>query len=110
MSAPVTAAAPTAPVTAAPAPSLTRLFVRLKLSLLKNGLKGSSKRKAAWFGTLALALVVGFFVTLGLALLHGNAHAGTVVVILAAILALTWSFMPLFFPSGDETLDPKCGW
>ncbi|MFI9065243.1 transporter [Streptomyces sp. NPDC053429] len=107
MSAPVTAAAPAAPATATAAPSLTPLFVRLKLSLLKNGLKGSSKRKAAWFGTLALALVVGFFVTLGLALLHGHAHAGTVVVILAAILALAWSFMPLFFPSGDETLDPS---
>ncbi|MFF1559943.1 transporter [Streptomyces sp. NPDC058279] len=107
MSAPVTTAAVTAPGTAVPAVSLTPLFVRLKLSLLKNGLKGSSKRKAAWFGTLALALVVGFFVTLGLALLHGNAHAGTVVVILAAILALAWSFMPLFFPSGDETLDPS---
>ncbi|WP_406484015.1 transporter [Streptomyces sp. NBC_01568] len=86
---------------------LTPVFVRLKLSLLRNGLKGSSKRKAAYFSTLALALVVGFFVTLGLALLHGNAHAGTVVVLLAAILALGWTFMPLFFPSGDETLDPS---
>lgn len=43
---------------------------------------------------------------IGLAVLHGNAHAGTVVVLLAAILALLWSVMPLFFPSGDETLDP----
>ncbi|MFG2235274.1 transporter [Streptomyces sp. NPDC048723] len=86
---------------------LTPVFVRLKLSLLRNGLKGSSKRKAAYFSTLAFALVVGFFVTLGLALLHGNAHAGTVVVLLAAILALGWAFMPLFFPTGDETLDPS---
>ncbi|GGR87963.1 transporter [Streptomyces nojiriensis] len=94
---------------AAPAASvpLTPVFVRLKLSLLRNGLKGSSKRKAAYFSTLAFALVVGFFVTLGLALLHGNAHAGTVVVLLAAILALAWTFMPLFFPTGDETLDPS---
>ncbi|MFJ7588319.1 transporter [Streptomyces sp. NPDC097617] len=92
---------------AVPAVPLTRIFVRLKLSLLRNGLKGSSKRKAAYFGTLAFALVVGFFVTLGLALLHGNAHAGTVVVLLASILALGWAFMPLFFPAGDETLDPS---
>ncbi|MFB7267684.1 transporter [Streptomyces nojiriensis] len=94
---------------ASPAASvpLTPVFVRLKLSLLRNGLKGSSKRKAAYFSTLAFALVVGFFVTLGLALLHGNAHAGTVVVLLAAILALGWTFMPLFFPTGDETLDPS---
>ncbi|WP_411106673.1 transporter [Streptomyces sp. cmx-4-9] len=87
--------------------ALTPVFVRLKLSLLRNGLKGSSKRKAAYVTSLAFALVVGFLVTLGLALLHGRAHAGTVVVVLAAILALGWAFMPLFFPTGDETLDPS---
>ncbi|MFD8983255.1 transporter [Streptomyces sp. NPDC059564] len=87
--------------------SLTPLFVRLKLSLLRNGLKGSSKRKAAWISSLLFALVVGFFVTLGLAMLHGHTHAGTVVVLLAALLALGWAVMPLFFPSGDETLDPS---
>ncbi|MFD6111654.1 transporter [Streptomyces yangpuensis] len=94
------ASAPAAP------PALTPVFLRIKLSLLRNGLKGSSKRKAAYFSTLAFALVVGFFMTLGLALLHGNAHAGTVVVLLAGILALGWAFMPLFFPTGDETMDP----
>ncbi|MFD3540912.1 transporter [Streptomyces sp. NPDC058662] len=93
--------------TATPPVALTPLFVRLKLSLLRNGLKGSSKRKAVWFTTLAFALVVGFFVTLGLALLRGNAQAGTVVVLLAAILALGWTVMPLFFAAGDETLDPS---
>ncbi|MEU6310013.1 transporter [Streptomyces sp. NPDC047014] len=106
--------APTAPAGLAAAParaaapaSLTPVFVRLKLSLLRNGLKGSSKRKAAYFSTLAFAVVVGFFLTLGLAVLRGNTHAGTVVVLLAAILALGWAFMPLFFPTGDETLDPS---
>ncbi|MFD9083321.1 transporter [Streptomyces erythrochromogenes] len=87
--------------------ALTPIFLRIKLSLLRNGLKGSSKRKAAYFSTLAFALAVGFFMTLGLGLLHGNAHAGTVVVLLAAVLALGWAFMPLFFPTGDETLDPS---
>ncbi|MEV7581731.1 transporter [Streptomyces erythrochromogenes] len=91
---------------AAPA-ALTPIFLRIKLSLLRNGLKGSSKRKAAYFSSLAFALVVGFFMTLGLGLLHGHAHAGTVVVLLAAVLALGWAFMPLFFPTGDETLDPS---
>ncbi|MGW5849228.1 transporter [Streptomyces sp. NPDC055254] len=102
-----TATTPATPATATLPVPLTPLFVRLKLSLLRNGLKGSSKRKAVWFTTLAFALVVGFFVTLGLALLRGNAHAGTVVVLLAAILALGWTFMPLFFAAGDETLDPS---
>ncbi|MET9606320.1 transporter [Streptomyces sp. NPDC006512] len=87
--------------------ALTPLFVRLKLSLMRNGLKGSSKRKAVWIVSLVFALVVAGFVTLGLALLRGHAHAGTVVVLLAAILALGWTFMPLFFPAGDETLDPS---
>ncbi|MFI8450491.1 transporter [Streptomyces erythrochromogenes] len=101
-------AAPSAAPPAPPAPpALTPLFLRIKLSLLRNGLKGSSKRKAAYFSTLAFALVVGFFMTLGLGLLHGNPRAGTVVVLLAAILALGWAFMPLFFPAGDETLDPS---
>ncbi|MFF0548319.1 transporter [Streptomyces sp. NPDC004311] len=105
--APVGAAGVAARGTAAAPPSLTTVFVRLKLSLMRNGLKGSSKRKAAYFSTLAFALVVAFFMTLGLAVLHGNAHAGTVVVLLAGILAVSWAFMPLFFPTGDETLDPS---
>ncbi|MCY0947466.1 transporter [Streptomyces antarcticus] len=101
-----TTAAVTAPAATAPV-SLTPVFVRLKLSLLRNGLKGSSKRKAVWITTLVFALVVAFFTTLGLSLLNGHARAGTVVVLLAAILALSWTFMPLFFPTGDETLDPS---
>ncbi|UQX02340.1 transporter [Streptomyces sp. RerS4] len=92
---------------ASPQVALAPLFVRLKLSLMRNGLKGSSKRKAAWIGSLVFSLVVSVFATLGLALLHGHTHAGTVVVLLAAILALGWSVMPLFFPTGDETLDPS---
>ncbi|MFF4103361.1 transporter [Streptomyces sp. NPDC001903] len=99
-------ASATAP-SAAPALDLTAVFVRLKLSLIRNGLKGSSKRKAAYFTSLALSLAVAVLAMIGLAVLHGNAHAGTVVVLLAAILALGWTFMPLFFPSGDETLDPS---
>lgn len=96
-----------AAASAARSVNITPIFVRLKLSLLRNGLKGSSKRKAAYFGALASALAVAFFATLGLALLRGNAHASTVVVLLAAILALCWTFVPLFFPTGDETLDPS---
>ncbi|MBD3577463.1 transporter [Streptomyces sp. KD18] len=83
------------------------MFVRIKLSLLRNGLKGSSKRKAAYFTSLGFALLVGLALTLGLSALRGHAHGGTLVVLLAAVLALGWAFMPLFFPAGDETLDPS---
>ncbi|WP_327306129.1 transporter [Streptomyces sp. NBC_01298] len=102
-----TTSTPTAPATAPAAPAdITPIFVRLKLSLLRNGLKGSSTRKAAYFGALAFALVIAFFAMLGLVVLRGNAHAGSVVVLLAAITALCWTFVPLFFATGDETLDP----
>ncbi|WP_405490214.1 transporter [Streptomyces sp. NBC_00096] len=110
MSTSAPAAAPVAASASGAAPasvSITPIFIRLKLSLLRNGLKGSSKRKFAYFGALAAALVVAFFATLGLALLRGHAHASAVVVLLAAVLALCWTFVPLFFPTGDETLDPS---
>ncbi|MFE1556559.1 transporter [Streptomyces sp. NPDC058734] len=100
----------TAAATGAPASSgasVTKLFVQLKLSLMRNGLKGSSKRKAVWIVSLVISLLFSLLVTLGLAMLHGHVHAGTVVVLLAAILALGWTVMPLFFPTGDETLDPS---
>ncbi|MCC0097499.1 transporter [Streptomyces flavotricini] len=106
-SAPAAGRASAAAPPAAAAVNLTSVFLRLKLSLIRNGLKGSSKRKAAYFTSLALSLAVACLAMVGLAVLHGNAHAGTVVVLLAAILALGWTFMPLFFPSGDETLDPS---
>ncbi|MER5935542.1 transporter [Streptomyces sp. NPDC002054] len=91
----------------APAVALTPVFVRLKLSLLRNGLKGSTKRKAAFISSLASVLVIAALTVPLLALLRGNAHAGTVVVLLTGILGLGWAFMPLLFSAGDETLDPS---
>ncbi|MFI5756181.1 transporter [Streptomyces sp. NPDC051569] len=86
--------------------SLAPVFVRLKLSLLRNGLRQSSGRTAAYVTTAVLTLLftVGQFA--GLVLLRGHAHADTLVVLITAVLALGWAVMPLFFPSGDETLDP----
>ncbi|GAA3372656.1 transporter [Streptomyces sannanensis] len=88
------------------APSLTPIFVRLKLSLLKNGLKRSSGRRAAYIASAVLALLLAALELLGLVLMRGNENAATLVVLLTGVLALGWTFMPLFFPSGDETLDP----
>ncbi|MFE9565625.1 transporter [Streptomyces sp. NPDC006487] len=101
-----TSAGAPASASAAASVNITPIFVRLKLSLLRNGLKGSTMRKAAYFGALAFALVIAFFATLGLTVLRGNEHAGAVVVLLAALMALCWTFVPLFFATGDETLDP----
>src|SRR5206468_12947289 len=43
---------------------------------------------------------------IGLVALRGDASAVSLVVLLVAVLGLGWAVMPLFFPSGDETLDP----
>ncbi|MFD4141916.1 transporter [Streptomyces sp. NPDC058572] len=86
--------------------ALTGIFVRLKLSLLRNGLRQSSGRTAAFVASLVMTLLLAAGQLIGLVVLRGNAHAESVVVLLTAVLALGWAVMPLFFPSGDETLDP----
>ncbi|MFQ6141650.1 transporter [Streptomyces seoulensis] len=109
----MSAAAPTEPVPAgpaapasAPAPSITPVVVRLKLSLLRNGLRQSAGRRAAYVASAVLALLFAAFQLLGLIMLRGHPHIASVAVPGGALLALGWAVMPLFFPSGDETLDP----
>ncbi|MFJ9106581.1 transporter [Streptomyces sp. NPDC102283] len=101
LDAPVTSAAPAVPTT-----GLTPIFVRLKLTLLRNGLRQSSGRRAAFIASLVFTLLLAAGQVLGLVLLRGNEHAGTVVVLLTGVVALGWAVLPLFFPSGDDTLDP----
>ncbi|MFJ9415686.1 transporter [Streptomyces sp. NPDC101227] len=102
----MTTAPATAPPAAAPAPSLTAVFIRLKLSLLRNGLRQSTGRTLAYVASVIMGLLCAAGVVLGLIALRGNAHAGALSVLLTGILTLGWAVMPLFFPTGDETLDP----
>lgn len=107
----MTATAPTGPTgrrtpPAATAPSITPVVVRLKLSLLRNGLRQSGGRRAAYLTSAVLALLFALSQLLGLIVLRGHAHIASVAVPGGALLALGWAVMPLFFPSGDETLDP----
>ncbi|MBD0840240.1 transporter [Streptomyces sp. TRM68416] len=88
------------------APTITPVFVRLKLSLLRNGLRQSTGRRAAYIASAVAALLFAALQLIGLIALRGNEHAESVVVLLVGVLALGWAVMPLFFPSGDETLDP----
>jgi ABC-2 type transport system permease protein len=107
--------APTAPEASVPSPSaspdgsgpsLTSVFVRLKLSLLRNGLRQSGGRRAAYIASAVVVLLFAALQLIGLIALRGYAHADALVVLLAAVLALGWAVMPLFFRGGDETLDP----
>jgi ABC-2 type transport system permease protein len=92
--------------TGASAASITPVVVRLKLSLLRNGLRQSAGRRAAYILSVVLVLLLAALQLIGLIALRGNAHAATVAVPLVTVLALGWAVMPLFFPGGDETLDP----
>lgn len=86
--------------------SVTPVVVRLKLSLLRNGLRQSAGRRAAYVASIAVVLLFAALQLIGLIALRGNTHAASVTVLLTAVLALGWAVMPLFFASGDETLDP----
>ncbi|MFE9022115.1 transporter [Streptomyces sp. NPDC007808] len=85
---------------------ITAVVVRLKLSLLRNGLRQSAGRRAAYVASAVVVLLFAALQLLGLIMLRGTAHADSLVVLLVAVLALGWAVMPLFFPGGDETLDP----
>ncbi|MGW0084158.1 transporter [Streptomyces sp. NPDC003393] len=95
----------TAPPSAAGG-SITPVVVRLKLSLLRSGLRRSGGRRAAYIASAVVALLFALSQLLGMILLRGHAHIASVAVLGTAVLALGWAVMPLFFPSGDETLDP----
>ncbi|WP_406463923.1 transporter [Streptomyces sp. NBC_00111] len=86
---------------------LVPVFVRLKLTLLRNGLRQSSGRRAAYVASLVVTVLLAAGQVVGLVALRGHAQAGTLVVLMSAVVALGWAVMPLFFPSGDETLDPS---
>ncbi|MEV5773534.1 transporter [Streptomyces antimycoticus] len=101
---PLGTAAPAPP--AVPTASPTPVFVSLKLALLRNGLRQSSGRRAAYLTSLVLAMLFAVLQLLGLVLLRDTNHVDALVTLLTAVLALGWAVMPLFFPGGDETLDP----
>ncbi|MBD0424858.1 transporter [Streptomyces sp. TRM S81-3] len=86
--------------------AVTSVFIRLKLSLLRNGLRQSGGRRAAYVASAVVVLLFAALQLIGLIALRGFAHGDSLVVLLVAVLGLGWAVMPLFFPGGDETLDP----
>ncbi|MFB7607744.1 transporter [Streptomyces gardneri] len=107
MSTNATASATSAVTSSAPAPSLTSVFVQLKLALLKNGLRQSGGRTAAYIVSIVCGVLFAAAMVLSSFLLRGSADADTVAVLLTGVVALSWAVMPLFVPTGDETLDPS---
>jgi ABC-2 type transport system permease protein len=88
------------------APSITPVFVRLKLSVIRNGLRQSRGRTLAWAGGVTFAMLYALALGAGLVALRDNHYAPTASVSVAVVLGLAWAVMPLFFFGGDDTLDP----
>jgi ABC-2 type transport system permease protein len=95
-----------APGARAGAPSVTGVFVRLKLSLMRNGLRQSTGRTVGWCVAATLALLLALLNGAGMIALRGDHYAPSVSVTVAVVLAVGWAVMPLFFFGGDDTLDP----
>ncbi|MFF4602848.1 transporter [Streptomyces sp. NPDC001339] len=95
-----------ADATATTLSSPVSVFVRLKLTLLRNGVRQSPGRMVGYVASTFMGLVVAGLAVVGLIALRGTPHAGALAVLLIGILALGWAAMPLFFSTGDETLDP----
>ncbi|MDT0268209.1 transporter [Streptomyces sp. DSM 44915] len=85
--------------------SITGVFVRLKLSLLRNGMRQSSGKSAAFVGSLVLAVLVGALGLLAMVALRQSAYGPDAGVVLTVMIAVGWLFLPLFI-GVDETLDP----
>ncbi|WP_175439319.1 transporter [Streptomyces vilmorinianum] len=98
---------PTASPAASPVGSLTSVFVRLKLSLLRNGLRQSAGRTAAYVTSIVVSALFAAAILISFLLMRGIRDADTIAVLFTGVLALAWTVMPLFVASGDETLDPS---
>jgi len=84
-------------------------FVRLKLRLTVNGLRGQTWRVALF--VLGILLAIGFaaggYATFAVpGLLDDNRVAGTLLTLGGAAILLGWLFLPLVFFGVDESLDP----
>ena len=83
------------------------VFVRLKLRLLGNGLRGSTMRAIGFVLACAYSLGLGVLAFAGLASLRSKpADLGVVIELGAVALVLAWAGFPLLGFGSDETLDP----
>ncbi|AGL21624.1 hypothetical protein [Actinoplanes sp. N902-109] len=86
-----------------------RHFVRLKLRLLGNGLRGRSRRVALFVVGVLLGLIaaVSGYATFSLPGVLGEQRVAEVLLPLGGgLIVLGWLFLPLIFFGVDESLDP----
>jgi ABC-2 type transport system permease protein len=85
---------------------VVRTLVSLKVRLLRNGIRRSGGRAAAYVLGAALGLLLAAGAAAGIAALHGHAGAGDAALTVTAALTLVWAALPLFLFATDESADP----
>jgi ABC-2 type transport system permease protein len=85
---------------------VARNFARLKLRLLRNGLRTPQFALLFAIGT-ASAVVLSLAGFAGLAALRGDRMAADATLVMFAAITLVWTVLPLLGFGTDETLDPQ---
>ena len=82
------------------------LLVQLKLRLLTNALRSSSRAKASFIVSTTFAVLTALGMFALLAVLHGQSTAVDLTSVLFTLFAFGWLIMPLLAFGLDSTLDP----
>ena len=85
---------------------MARLFVQLKLRLLRNALRSSTRAKVSFVISTAAAALVAAGTFTGLALLRGQSTSVDVATVVFTLFAFGWLMLPLLTFGLDSTLDP----
>ena len=82
------------------------LLVQLKLRLLTNALRSSSRARASFIISTAFAVLTALGMFALLASLHGQSTAVDLTSVMFTVFAFGWLILPLLAFGLDSTLDP----
>jgi ABC-2 type transport system permease protein len=85
---------------------VARLLVQLKLRLLTNALRGSTRARVSFIASTIVAAVFAIGTFAGLAVLRGHVAAVDLVTVTFTVFAFGWLILPLLAFGLDSTLDP----
>jgi ABC-2 type transport system permease protein len=85
---------------------MARLLVQLKLRLLANALRSSSRAKASFMTSTAFAVLTALGMFALLASLHGQPAAVDLTSVMFTVFGFGWLILPLLAFGLDSTLDP----
>jgi len=85
---------------------VARLLVQLKLRLLRNALRSSTRAKVSFVISTISAVLVAIGTFAGLAVLRGQSTSVDVTAVVFTLFAFGWLMLPILAFGLDSTLDP----